>query len=735
MNFKIVVTLLISAFFNCISNAMIDANTLPPDESGYEAWLRYTDKTGVYPSSEYKPLLKVYTDAEGLLVNSALSEWSRAMTGFFGSESARADSIDRAGVLLVIDDALNNEGYEIVYDEKLIIKGGSERGLLYGTFACLQQLQKEIPLASIAKASAPFIAHRMLNHWDNMVMDPTHGSIERVYGGKTIFEWTDLSYPNPRYEDYARMLASIGINGVCLNNVNAEPEIIASETLDGIASLAAILRKWGVQTYLSVNFASPVFLGNLTTADPLEPAVQAWWKSKADEIYSKIPDFGGFIVKADSEGKPGPGSYGRTHVEGSRVLAQALKPHGGLIYWRAFVYGRDISNRTPHERAAKDRANHASYEFMHLDGQFEDNVILQIKCSAVDFQIWEPAHALFGLMPNTRLCIELDLPKEYKGYDIVMAWEGHYFHDVLNFETHWDESGATVAEIVAGRAQNNLPGGITAVSNINNSRNWFGHLFGGATLYTYGKQAWDPEEDPLDILNSYAQLTFGKEAAPTVVSMLDTSYDTMAKYMGLLGNHSQAELLHHLDADPWGGLFSKEAGITETGLGVDRTVDTGSAYLGLYHPKVAAQYSDPKTCPTEVFLFFHHVPWDYEMQNGKSVTQLLYDQYYEGVEEVREYIQQWRSLHGKIDLARWAHVYEKLALQEHHAEHWRDLMCRYFLEKSGIPDAKGRFSHRSPSPHNRVQTSFWRAVEDYRARVQREREKMNALIESNKSHH
>jgi alpha-glucuronidase len=705
---------------------------IPADETGYEAWLRYTDKSGTPVQEGYTALLSVYVNAQGPCIPAILDEWDRGLKGFLGQSIELVDEAATAGVIFAIDTNLGSEAYQIRFDGQLKITAGSDRGLLYGMFNCLQKMQRETPIDQLAEGSEPHIPIRMLNHWDNPTMDPVMGSIERVRGGKTIFDWTDLSYPNPRYEDYARMLASIGINGTCLNNVNADPAIISTEMIEGIAALAEVFRKWGIRVYLSVNFGSPVFLGDLVTADPLEPDVQEWWNKKADEIYARIPDFGGFIVKADSEGKPGPGTYGRSHVEGSRCLAVALQPHGGLVFWRAFVYGQDIAQKIPLERAAEDRANHATYEFRELDGQFEDNVILQVKCSAVDFQIWEPVHSLFGLMPNTRMCLELDLPKEYKGYDTTIAWEGHYIDYVLNFDTQWDEPTCTVADIIAGKVQNHLPGAITAVANISNAENWFGHLLSGASLYTYGKQAWDPRHDTADILQSYSELTFGLKAAPLVADILDGSYATMAKYMGLMGGHSFSEILHHYEPDPWGG-FPHKAGVTAEGIGMDRSVETGTGYLGLYHPEVAQQYADPSTCSLEMLLYFHHLPWDYELVNGKTLTQNLYDRYYEGCEEVKETAIKWRRLHGLIDLRRWASVYEKMAQEEQFAERWRDLMCRYLLEHSGVEDAHGRFSLRSPSPHNRLRTGAWQAFADYRARVKREKEQLSAEIEKRKA--
>jgi len=699
----------------------------PPDESGYETWLRYTEQA--LPSETAEQLTRVHVGVSGETAEAALSEWSRAMEGFFDREVKRVSDPEQAGVLFALNSTLGEEAYQIEVAPRLRISGGSERGLLYGVFTALSSIQRGEDRAAWAKSSEPFISLRMLNHWDNLTIDPTLGSIERV-DGSTIFEWPDLTRPNPRYEDYARMLASVGINGVALNNVNSDPAILSSELLAGVAALADTLRPWGIRVFITANFASPVLLDGVKTADPLDPNVQAWWRAKADEIYALIPDFGGFLVKADSEGRPGPGTYGRSHVDGARVMADALAPHGGIVIWRAFVYGRDISERTPHQRAADDVANHGSYEFMHLAGEFPDNVVLQIKCSVIDFQAWEPVHPLFGRMPDTRLGIEMDLAKQYKGYDSTIGWEGPYFDYILNHPMGDGDPPATIAEIVAGKAPGHEPGLIAGVANIHDARDWFGHMLNASTLYTYGRQAWNPQAAPEAILRDWAELTFGDAAASGVVELLDDSYDTQAKYHGLLGNHSLAELQHHYRPDPWEPLFAKKTGVTEHGIGFDRSSETGSAFLDLYPEAVAELYADPETCPTRFLLFFHHLPWDYEMDDGSTLIQFLYDQYYEAVEEVRAYEDQWRQLLGKIDLERWAHVQEKLAAEAWHAEQWRDIMCRYFLEVSGIPDEKGRFTEGTPeSPHVRVNTGFWRGVQDYRARVQRERERIRAITD------
>ena len=697
----------------------------PPDESGYEAWLRYPPVKDPERRAALDSLRRVSCTGDGPCVFSALDEWERAIRGFTGQavEFLQADARG-AGVRFVVDGSLPDEGYRILHDGALTVAGGSGRGLLYGTFAALRELALGTEPAAMAVASAPHIPQRMLNHWDNLVEDPVMGSIERVRGGKTIFDWTDLTRPNPRYRDYARMLASLGLNGLCINNVNATPEILDPAMLPGLKALADTFRKWGVRLCVSIDFASPVTLGGLPTADPLDPRVIAWWVETVDELYAAIPDFGGFVVKADSEGRPGPGDYGRSHMEGSRCLARALAPHGGTLFWRAFVYGRDLSERTPNERAAGDRANHASYEFMHLDGQFDDNVVLQVKCSATDFQVWEPPHALFGKMPRTRLALEFQLAPEYTGQDIHLAWPGPYWARVLNFGMAPGAGGGCLADIVAGRAGSCLPGAVTAVANTCNARNWFGHLLSGADLYAYGRLAWNPTLAPAEVSREYARLLFGAGPAETVASLLDRSYDAYAQYSSPFGLGFLCEAVHHFDPDPWDNRAT--AGITGSGLGRDRTAATGSGYAGLYPSGHAAVFADTSTCPPECLLYFHHLPWTHRMHDGRTLIQALYDGCFEGVEAVRGFRETWRGLHGCIDLERWAHVYEKLALQIEHAECWRDLLCRFFLETSGVPDDHGRFDLRSPSPHARVRSGFKQAVEDYRARVERLRARIGA---------
>jgi alpha-glucuronidase len=706
----------------------MSSTVFPPDESGYAGWLRYPLVEDRRRRADLSRFRRITSLGTGPMMEAAKEEWNRAFEGFLGGRVGELpETRDNAGVCLEVDPDLPTEAYRVFHDGGLRIMGGAESGVLYGTFAVLRELQLGRDPASLDIASAPQIPQRMLNHWDNPEEDPVMGSIERVWGGKTIFDWTDLARPNPRYRDYARLLAALGLNGLCINNVNATPEVLSPAMRTGLSALAAIFREWGIRLFISVDFASPVDLGGLPSADPCNGEVVAWWRKVVGDLYAVIPDFGGFVVKADSEGRPGPGDYGRSHVEGSDCLAAALAPYGGTLFWRAFVYGRDISARTPSPAAAADRANHASYEFMHLDGEFAENVILQIKCSATDFQVWEPAHALFGRMPRTRLALEFQLAPEYTGHDVHVAWPGPYMERVLRFNMSNDPGGQRIADVVAGKSGHRLPGAITAVANTNSARNWFGHLLGGASLYAFGRMAWDPELDHQRVSREYAGILFGSAAAAAVASVLDRSYEAHARYASPFGACFLYESLHHFDPDPWSNEGA--AGITDRGIGRDRTAGRGSGYVSLYPAGEAARFSDPATCPSEHLLYFHHLPWDFRLSDGRTLIQAIYDSCYSGVEEVREFKAAWRGLHGDIDLERWAHVYEKLALQIDHAERWRDLLCRYFLERSGVPDIHARFSGDSPSPHARVRSGFPQAVEDYRARVERVRARIGARTE------
>lgn len=695
-------------------------------ESGYAAWLRYPYEENAQRRGQLACLAQAGIPTDSGIAASAYAEWQLAIAGWTGQAAAAKGSAgDGAKVAFVVDASLHPETFKVGHaDGRLVIRGGDDRGLLYGVFTVLRELQLGADPDDLTMNSGPASSIRMLNHWDNPVEDPVMGSIERVWGGKTIFDWTDLARPNPRYRDYARLLASVGINAVCINNVNATPEILESRMLSGIAALAGVLRHWGIRLYLSIHFSTPVELGGLTTADPLDAKVQAWWTAKVDEIYALIPDFGGFVVKADSEGRPGPGDYGRSHIEGSQCLAVPLARHGGTLFWRAFVYGRDISERAPHERAVRDRANHASYEFIHLDGCFADNVILQIKCSATDFQIWEPAHALFGRMPNTRLALEFGLAHEYTGHDIDVAYYGPYMNTVLDFEVEPGEASSTVANVVAGRYKCQRSGAMVGVSNVCNARNWFGHLLHGADLYAFGRLAWDPRLRSASLSREYSQLMFGEAAAGRVSALLDHSYDAVASYTSPLGLGNLYEHLHHHEPDPWENCT--QAGITADGAGRDRTRTSGSAHTGLYADANARIFEDPATCLKRNLLYFHHLPWSFPLRDGRPLIQALYDELFAGVEAVATMRCDWLELRELIDPDRWAHVYEKLGLQLDHAERWRDLLARFFFEKSGKADVLGRICADTPSPHARIRSGFGQAVQDYLARVARMREHIQA---------
>jgi alpha-glucuronidase len=682
-------------------------------DPAYFAWLNYTKKDDFFDEAWNSCLLKVYFP--GGFSNShqsAWSEWQRAILRITGVEATQMSEKSEGCTEFCLSPDLAPESFSLESTSRgLIISGGDSAGLLYGIFQALSLLRRNQLTPELSLASQPAFKWRMLNHWDNRVMDPVHGSIERIKGGATIFDWADMARPNPRYTDYARLLASVGINAVSLNNVNAEPEVLSSESLAGVAQIAAILRQWNIRLFLAVNFGSPVFLGGLPTADPVQPEVIAWWKGKVAEIYSLIPDFGGFIVKADSEGKPGPGTYGRNHVEGSRCLASALRPHGGTLFWRAFIYGRKNEDPTGLNLDPSDRANHATLEFKEWDGAFEANVILQVKCSAIDFQVNEPPHALFWQLPKTPLAVEFSLTKEYSGADTHLAWEGQYLSDTLTFP----ESENSIATRVCANGS-----AITAVSNLCNSRNWFGNLLHGSNFFSYGRLAWSPTASPEDSLSEFTELSFGSGVCANITNLLRGSYETVAAYTMPMGLTYLSEFLHHTDPDPWAN--HKGAGVTSTGIGVNRGLKPGSGYAGLYPGALPKLLSDPNTCPPKWLLYFHHLSWTQPIGTDASpLIEYLYTSYQQGVEAVHRRRRQWENLREQIDSLCWAHVAERLAEQAWQAERWRDLMLRFLEETSRVPAPS---TSLPSSPHNRLLSGFDKALADYQARVSREK---NAL--------
>jgi alpha-glucuronidase len=567
--------------------------------------------------------------------------------------------------------------------DHITIHGRTPTALLYGYFELLRRGE---PAPATTETHVPAVAIRMLDHWDNLSVHPVMGQVERGYSGDSIFFTSgkvrdDLS----RVEEYARLLASVGINHVAINNVNVERDAarLLTDGLTDVARVAAVFRRWGIRTHLSVSFGSPMLLGGLPCNDPLDPQVRQWWSEAASHVYEVIPDFGGFVVKADSEGQPGPFAYGRNHADGANMLAAALAPHGGLVHWRAFVYNhtQDWRDRTT------DRARAAYDHFAPHDGTFADNAIVQIKFGPMDFQVREPISPAFAAMPNTNLSLEFQVTQEYTGHQKHICYLGTQWAEIMRFAFWPDtDSSALLAHI---------PVSFTAVSNVGTSMFWTGHPLAQANLYAYGRLAWAPLSDPNDILHEWSRMTFltTSEATRTIIAQLMfSSWRTYENYTAPLGvgfmvtpGSHYGPQIDGYEYSPWGTYHFAD----REGVGVDRT-RAGTGYVDQYPQELAELYDNVSTCPDELLLFFHHVPYAHILRSGKTVIQHIYDTHFEGVTAVLAYQKTWEGLRGEIPEDVFDEAEARLAEQVRCAIEWRDQICTYFFRKSGIPDEHGR---------------------------------------------
>jgi alpha-glucuronidase len=565
----------------------------------------------------------------------------------------------------------------------MLVTGATDAGILYGAFALLRHLNSGGDPTGITLESRPRTKIRILDHWDNL-----DGSIERGYAGRSLWDWWTLpDFKDPRYADYARANASIGINGAVLNNVNASAQSLTAPYIAKAAALADVFRPYEIRVYLSARFSAPVEIGGLKTADPRVPEVAAWWRAKADEIYRAIPDFGGFLVKANSEGQPGPRDYGASHAEGANMLAAALRPHGGIVMWRAFVYA---------DSNPDDRAKQAYDEFKPLDGSFADNVVLQAKNGPIDFQPREPFHPLFGAMPKTRLTIELQTTKEYLGFATHLAYLGPLFEEVLDAPTG-HRRGETVASVVTGEANNHSLSVMAGVANIGRDRDWSGSTFNQANWYVFGRLAWDPALSSEAIAREWAAQTFGNDAevVSTVVRMMMRSREAVVDYTGPLGLAHLFATDHHYGPGPWisntgradwNPVYYHRA--DRDGIGFDRTA-SGSNAIAQYAPSLAKRFARPETTPVELLLWFHHLPWDYKIPQGGTLWEEMVRRYDRGVAEVRDMRRQWATLKSRIDAERWTKTDSYLVIQEREALWWRDASLSYWMSVNGLALPEG----------------------------------------------
>jgi alpha-glucuronidase len=685
-------------------------------EDGYDLWLRYRPLPAPQRSALQAGAGDVVAAApDSPTVRVAVAELRRGLAGLLARPSAgvvdapldapagmaaHAGSIvlargaalpaglqDAADVRHQLD-GLGAEGYlvrraRIGNAPVTLIAANSDAGLLYGSFAWLRQLQTGTAADHIALASQPALPLRVLNHWDNL--DRT---VERGYAGESIWNWWELpGVVDPRYTDYARANASLGINGTVLNNVNARAEVLSPAFIAKAAAVANVLRPYGMKVYLSVRWSTPLELKETKTADPLDPAVAAWWARKADTIYRSIPDFGGFLVKANSEGQPGPQDYGRNHADGANMLARAVAPHHGIVIWRAFVY-----SPPSHPAQVSDRAAQAYDQFQPLDGKFDKNVLVQVKNGPIDFQPREPAHPLFGAMPHTPLVMEFQVTKEYLGYAMHLAYLGPLFQETLGFDTRAGNQPLTVAQVLQGR-QDGRVGGMAGVANIGSSRNWTGSTFDQANWYAYGRMAWDPQADSRAIAREWAAQTFGPNAGVVdpVVGMMMRSREAVVDYMTPLGLHHIMGTGHHYGPAPWVGNLERADWnptyyhrAARDGIGFDRTA-AGTNAVAQYAPEVARRFADPATTPPALLLWFHHLPWDYRMPSGRTLWEELIAHYDHGVAEVAAMQADWQRLRPQVDARRFDDVAQRLAQQGREAQWWRDACIAYFQHVSGLP--------------------------------------------------
>ncbi|HYD51478.1 MAG TPA: alpha-glucuronidase family glycosyl hydrolase [Gemmatimonadaceae bacterium] len=664
----------------------VHAQTSPPREDGYDLWLRYRQVNDTAMLRHYRAAITgVFVTGDSPTLRVARDELAAGLSGLLGRTVPIGPRTGAVRVRIQ-SSALKPEGFEIVRRAGGIeITGADARGALYGAFALLRHLQTQRPLSALPLVSAPRISRRILNHWDNL-----DRSVERGYAGRSLWAWDSLPGTiDRRYVDYARANASLGINGTVLTNVNANARVLTPDYLQKVAALANTFRPYGIRVYLTARFSAPIEIGGLKTADPLDSAVRAWWKDKASEIYRVIPDFGGFLVKANSEGQPGPQDYERSHADGANMLADAVKPHGGIVMWRAFVY----SNETP-----VDRIKQAYDEFKPLDGTFRDNVMVQVKNGPLDFQPVEPFHPLFGAMPRTPLVLELQITKEYLGQDTHLAYMGKYYEEVLDADTHAKGPGSTVARVIDGSLHGHRLTAIAGVANVGTDRDWTGSHFNQANWYAFGRLAWDPRLSSRGIAEEWARMTFGNAPAivRTVPAMMMTSRDAVSKYMMPLGLTHIFATGHHYGPGAW----MNNAGRADwtpayyhradsLGLGFDRTA-TGSNAVAQYHAPVARRYSSRATTPDSLLLWFHRVRWTDPMRSGRSLWNELIHRYDEGVDSVRAMQRAWATLEGQVDSARFADVSGFLAIQEKEARWWRDATLGYFQTFSRMPFPAGR---------------------------------------------
>jgi len=676
-------------------------------ENGYDLWLRYPQIT----SNAYRQMAEPYFEKVFLPFNTQTGEairqeLNRAALGMLGHQLVfeEKNAGGRGLVLLLTSDksipkflpgtsleGLGKEGFLIKStkgpDGKskcMVIVANSEIGILYGVFEFLRKVAMQAALSDINDRQVPKIGLRMLNHWDNLTM-----TVERGYAGQSIWKWHTLpGYIDQRYIDYARANASIGINAVALTNVNANATVLTEPYLQKVKALADAFRPYGIRVFLTARFSAPIEIGKLKTADPLDENVKKWWADKSREIYTLIPDFGGFLVKANSEGQPGPQNYGRNHHDGANMMASAVKPFGGVVIWRAFVY----SSETP-----EDRFKQPYTEFVPLDGKFSDNVILQVKNGPIDFQPREPFHPLFGAMPKTPTMMEFQLTQEYLGFATHLVYLAPMFKEVLEADTYRPQKGSTVAKVIDGSSYGYRHTGMAGVANIGSDINWTGHPFAQANWYALGRLAWNHSLGSEQIAREWIEQTFTTDPASvhTILNMMTGSHEAVVNYMTPLGLHHIMGYGHHYGPAPWYNKAAREDWnctyfhkADEKGIGFDRTA-TGTNALAQYAGPVQQQWNNLQTIDNKWLAWFHHVPWNYQIKGGTSFWDKLCLSYQQGIDTVSAMQRQWTSVKKNVNEQQFRQVEMLLGIQQKEAVWWKDACLTYFQTFSKMPIPAG----------------------------------------------
>jgi alpha-glucuronidase len=675
-------------------------------ENGLNAWLRYAPLQNFNSHHLTLPstIIALNTSKASPVYTAGL-ELQKGLQGIFSQVVKISNYTHKTSSALIVgtvddyskvygdgDDApdLDEDGFWLnTKGDTIKILGQNERGALYGAFEYLSMLAQG-DFSGISSVNNPNQPIRWVNQWDNM-----DGSIERGYGGPSLFFKNggivdDLT----RVSEYGRLLASIRVNGIIINNVNANATLLSPQNIQGLGRIADVFRPYGIQVGISLNFASPTAIGGLTTFDPLDSGVISFWTNITDQIYKRIPDFAGYLVKANSEGQPGPLTYNRTLAEGANMFAKTLDPYGGVVMFRAFVY-----NQLNESDWKADRANAAVQFFEPLDGKFADNVVVQIKYGPIDFQVREPVSPLFANLQKTSTAVELQVAQEYLGQQCHLVYLAPLWKTILDFDLRVDRKASKVSDIISSERFNRPLGGSAAVVNAGTNTTWLGSHMAMSNLYAYGRLAWDPSDEPEDILQDWVRLTFGLDpkVRDTITKISMQSWPAYEQYSGNLGLQTLTDITgNHFGPKPqsqddngW-GQWTRADHMT---IGMDRTVANGTGFSGTYPPEIANMYENIATTPDNLLLWFHHVNYTHVLHSGKTVIQYFYDAHYSGAEIAQTFVKMWESLKGKIDDERYEHVLYRQTFQAGHSITWRDAISNFYWNLSGIPDEAKRVGH------------------------------------------